>query len=102
MSKEKVQNTLLVTNIWNIPWEDLHKRDPLPRLSGVNNTLSCDIAFLRQVLILFCVEKHLSDLAVVIGVVMSILTREDVLKIVPREELEQNRTEHHCTECAYM
>ena len=36
---------------------------------------SCPIVFLRKVLILFKVEKHLSDSAVDIGVVMRILRR---------------------------
>ena len=36
---------------------------------------SCAMVFLRNVFILFKVEKHLSDSAVVIGVVMRIFKR---------------------------
>ncbi len=41
---------------------------------------SCDIVFLRKVLILLRVEKHLSDSAVVIGVVMRIFSRATVFE----------------------
>ena len=39
---------------------------------------SCDIVFLRKVLILFSVEKHRSDSAVVIEVVMRMFSRATV------------------------
>lgn len=52
---------------------------------------SCVMVFLRKVLIFFKVEKHLSDSAVVIGVVMRILKSERVWKVVLLEKPEQSR-----------
>lgn len=37
VGKEEPPKTPLVRESWKFPWEDLHKKDPLPMLAGVRH-----------------------------------------------------------------